>query len=96
MSEANHMDSPHWPHASESLNSSEPHAAPEHRSIRIAEWTERRNWLRRLALADPPATDTPYERDGRYINAPVWPWLTAGSILATLFLVFVLIESYFS
>lgn len=40
--------------------------------------------------------DSPYERDGRYINAPVWPWLTAGSVLAALFLVFVLVAYHFS
>ena len=41
-------------------------------------------------------TNAPYERDGRYINAPVWPWLIAGSMLAALFVLFVLLEYYFS
>ena len=41
-------------------------------------------------------TNVSYERDWRYINWPVWPWLTAGSVLAALFLVFAVIEFYFS
>jgi hypothetical protein len=96
MCEANHMDSPRWPHASESLNSSDTRAASESQGIRVAETIEKRHWLQLLVLADVPAANPPYERDGRYINAPVWPWFTAGTVFAALFLVFVLIEYYFS
>lgn len=86
MREGNRVGSPHWPYARASLKSGDA----------VTERIEARDWLQRPMLADVPGTNTPYERDGRYINAPTWPWLTAGSVLAALFLVFVLVEYYFS
>jgi hypothetical protein len=35
--------------------------------------------------------NTSYERDGPYINAPNWPWLVAGWIVAALFVVCALV-----
>ena len=55
-----------------------------------------RRLLRRLVLADLLRADTSYEREGRYINAPDWPWLMAGSIVAVFFLVFALVAYHVS
>ena len=50
----------------------------------------------RHALAREPVPGAPpYEVYGRHINAPVWPWFTAGCVLGALFtLAFVLAWSY--
>lgn len=86
MREGKRVGSPYWPYASASLNSGD----------QVTERLEAREWLQRPMLADVPATSTPHERDGRYISAPTWPWLAAGFVFAALFLVFVLVEYYFS
>jgi hypothetical protein len=42
----------------------------------------------RRSLAGQPVPGAPaYELYGRYINAPVWPWLAAGWVLGALFVV---------
>jgi hypothetical protein len=50
----------------------------------------------RGALAGEPVPGAPpNEVYGRYVNAPVWPWFTAGCVIGALFvLVFVIAWSY--
>ena len=47
--------------------------------------------LRRLVAGESLPGLPPYELRGRYIDAPVWPWFTAGWILGALFVLLLLL-----
>jgi hypothetical protein len=55
-----------------------------------------RQHLRSTSFGEAPMPP-PYEVRGRYINAPVWPWFTAGWALGALFVLLLLLaRSYAS
>jgi hypothetical protein len=45
----------------------------------------------RDVLADHPSVTPPGDRQGRYINAPVWPWFAAGWLIGALFVLLFLL-----
>jgi hypothetical protein len=45
----------------------------------------------RSALIGEAPVPSRYELRGRYINAPVWPWFTAGWVLGALFVLLLLL-----
>jgi len=47
--------------------------------------------LRSALVGELPAEASPTELQGRYLNAPVWPWFAAGWIVGALFVLLFLV-----